>query len=173
MATKTGHLSMTELTEMLKAVQEKEKAQDQLVRRFQKLVCEEGVSAIANFPYPMAVYQQDGTLTYVNCALSLGTGLFTSDLPSGSHNILNRITDANFPLLDAVEQVFMEKTTFLWGLSDPLDIFISENTSGITASSQYQSAILFPMTMQAGKVSQGAVIFMKGIHKKLKQEGKK
>lgn len=159
-AAKTGRPSMNELAEMLRAIQEKEKTQEKLVKQFQRLVQRGGFAAANDFPYPMASYQQDGTLVYVNQCFSKETGISAADLSSGNHNILNRITDENLPLLDAVEQVFMAKKTSLSKLSDPMEIFISEKAKRKSISSPYQNALLFPLTKPDGKVSIGAVIFM-------------
>lgn len=57
---KTVRESVKELTETLKAVQEKEKAQEKLVKQFQRLIQKRGFAAMDDFPYPTAAYQQDG-----------------------------------------------------------------------------------------------------------------
>jgi hypothetical protein len=163
MEKKTRKQPLEELTEMLKALQEKEKIQDCMVRKFQKLIRKKGLpsSVIKNFPYPMAVFEQDGDLVFVNSALSEETGLYAADLSKSRHSIINRITDANLQILDAPENVFMGKTTFLTGLSDPLDIFMSDRSGGKILSSEYREAVFFPITQDEGQTTQGVVIFMK------------
>ncbi|MFT9078496.1 hypothetical protein [Ethanoligenens sp.] len=165
-AAKIGSPSIDELVEMVRAIQEKEKAQETLIDHIGRLVREDGFPVLDDFPYPTAAYRQDGTLTYVNHAFSQETGVYAADLISGSHNILGRITDDNLPLLDAVEQVFQEKETFLARLSDPLDIFVSEKAGRRSSSSQYQRALLFPIGTDTGHVSIGVVIFMERLHQK-------
>lgn len=154
---------LEELTEMFKTLQEKEKIQDCLIRNFQKLIRNEGLSSsvIMSFPYPLAVFWQNGDLVFVNSAFSKETELYAVDLSENKHSILNRITDANFRILNAVENVFMGETTFLTGLSDPLAIFISEKSSKIKSSSNYQDAVFFPIIEDSGQTTHGAVIFMK------------
>ena len=161
MKKKTRKQPLKELSEMLEALQEKEKIQDSMVKKFQKHTRSQGLSSfvIKNFPYPMAVFEQDGDLVYVNRALSAITGLYTAELSLGKHSILNRITDANLPILDATENVFRSKTTFLTDLSDPLELFMSAGTNSRT--SEYREAIFFPIREDEGKTTQGAVIFMK------------
>ena len=136
-----------------------------MVRMFQHLIKNEGVSTpvMTNFPHPMTVYLQDGTLAIVNRAFSMETGLFSVDLSNSEscHNIINRITDANLSILDAVEQVFMGKTTFLSDLYDPLDIFISESSRKQQTSAKYWNAIFFPIVEDADKITCGAAIFIK------------
>ena len=77
------------------------------------------------------------------------------------HNILNRITDPNFQVLDAVEDVFSGKTSFLIRLSDPLAMFLQENSSKQLDSETYQSALFLPIAEDGSQVTHGAVIFMK------------
>lgn len=152
-----------ELAEMFQALQEKEKIQDYMIQKFQKLIRNEGLSSssIKSFPYPLAVFWQNGDLVLVNSAFSKETELYTADLSEGKHSILNRITDANFRILNAVENVFMGEATFLAGLSDPLAIFISEKSSRKKSSLNYQSAVFFPIIEDAGQTTHGAVIFTK------------
>lgn len=154
---------LEDITEMLKTLQGKEKIQDRIVRKFQKLIRNGGLSSsvIKDFPYPMVIFEQDGELVYVNKALSDETGLYTINLSQSKHSLSNRITDANLPILDAVENVFMGKTTFLTGLSDSMDIFMSDRTGKKASSSIYPEAIFFPINGDEGKTTQGAVIFMK------------
>jgi hypothetical protein len=163
MKKKTRKQPLKELSEMLEALQEKEKIQDSMVKKFQKHTRSQGLSSfvIKNFPYPMAVFEQDGDLVFVNSALSEETGLYTADLSKSKHSIINRITDANLQILDAAENVFMGKTTFLTDLSDPLDIFMSDRSGGKILSSEYREAVFFPIAKDEGQITQGAVIFMK------------
>lgn len=163
MERKSGKHPLEDLTEMLKTLQGKEKIQDCMVRKFQKLIRNKGWSSpvINDFPYPMAIFEQDGELVYVNRVLSDETGLYAINLSQSKYSLLNRITDANLPILDAVENVFMGKTTFLTGLPDSMDIFMSDRTGKKASSSEYHEAIFFPITGDEGKTTQGAVIFMK------------
>lgn len=86
-AAKTGCLSMKELTGMVKAMQEKEKAQEKLIYYLQQLIQQEGLSVLDDFPYPAVAYQEDGTLTYGNRAFSLETGVLPADLLSGRQSV--------------------------------------------------------------------------------------
>lgn len=163
MEKKTRGQMAKELIERLKVLQEKEKVQDCIVQEFQNLIRSQGLSCnvIKDFPYPMAVFSQNGALVLVSSTFSKETELYADDLSKSKHSILNRITDANFRILDAVEDVFMGKTTFLTGLSDPLDIFMSEKSSRKKSSSKFQNAFFFPIIEDAGQITSGAVIFTK------------
>lgn len=163
MEKKASKQPLEDLTEMLKTLQGKERIQEHLVRKFQKLIHNKGWSSpvINDFPYPMAIFEQDGELVYVNRALSDETGLYVINLSQSKHSLLNRITDANLPILDAAENVFMGKTTFLTGLSNPMELFMRDKTGKKTSSSEYHEAVFFPITGDKGQTTQGAVIFMK------------
>lgn len=162
-AGKQREQSFEELIELFTALQEKAKTQNLLVRKFQRLIRDAGLysTVAACFPYPMAAFRQDGALVFLNNALSEETGLTVADLSTGKHNIINRITDPNYKILDAVDNVFMGETTFLSDLSDPLDMFISERSGQKTLSSDYRCAVLFPLIEDAGKITHGAAIFLK------------
>lgn len=160
---KAGEQTLGELVEALKALQEKEKLQDNVVHKFRNLIVAQGLSSpiIKDFPHPMAIFLQNGDLVFVNSAFSKETGLYPADLTKSKHSMLNRITDANFRILDAVENVFMGETTFLTGLSDPLGMFVSESSTKRRSFINYKCAIFFPGIEVASQATHGAVIFIK------------
>ena len=63
-AIKANKQPLEDLTEMLKTLQGKERIQEHLVRKFRKLARNKGLSSrvINDFPYPMALFEQDGEL---------------------------------------------------------------------------------------------------------------
>ncbi len=109
----------------------------------------------------MAVFGQNGTILFVSNALTEETGLYITESSAKKHNILNRITDLNFHILDAVEDVFSGKTSFLTNLFDPLAMFIRESSNKQADCSKYQSAIFFPIAEYGDQITHGAVIFIK------------
>ncbi len=157
---------LVELIKTLKTLRRKEMILDSVEQKFQKLILNEGLFShtIKDFPYPMTVFRQDEVLVFVNNVLSEETGLYIADLSKSKHNILNRITDSNFEILDAVEDVFMRETTFLNDLSYPLAMFICERSSKRISkkisASKYQSAIFFPIIEDADQITHGAAVFM-------------
>ena len=160
---KAGEQTLEELVEALKVLQEKEKLQDNVVNKFRNLIMDQGLSSpiIQDFPHPMAFFLQDGDLVLVNSAFSKETGLYSADLTKSKHSMLNRITDANFRIIDAVENVFMGETTSLTGLSDPLGMYISESSNKRRSFMNYKSALFFPVIEVASQTTHGAVIFIK------------
>lgn len=160
---KTKDQSIEVLVEQLNTLRKEKNMQDFVVRRFQSLILEEGLfsHAIREFIYPMAVFRQDGTILIVNNELTEETGLYIDESSVKKHNILNRLTDSNFQILDAVEDVFSGKTSFLVNLFDPLAMFIRESSRKQADCSKYQSAIFFPIAEDVGQITHGAVIFIK------------
>ncbi len=154
------------LLEPLNALRKEKNAQDIVVRRFQALIQAEGwfSQTIKDFPYPVAVFRKDGTILFVSSTLTEETGLYIGESPAKRYNILNRITDSNFQILDAAEDVFSGKTSFLVNLFDPLAMFIGESSGKKTDCSKYQSAIFFPIAEEDGQITYGTVIFILSEH---------
>lgn len=162
-AKKTIEQSIEALVEPLNALRKEKNMQDMLVRRFQELFFEEGLfsKTIREFPYPIVVFQPDGMIVTVSNTLTEETGLCISQSTAKKHNILNRITDQNFQILDAVEDIFAGKSSFLTKLNDPLAMFLQESSSKQVDLETYQSAVFFPIAEYENRVTHGAVIFMK------------
>ncbi|WP_019850328.1 hypothetical protein [Desulfitobacterium sp. PCE1] len=154
---------LEELAEMFKVLQDKAKTQAHAIKKFQKFIKSEGLfsHAVNCFPYPMAAFKYDGDLVYINNALSDKTGLSIADLSKAKHSILNRITDQNFQILDAVENVFLGETAFLSNLSDPLAMFISDRSDKKISFPSYRNAVFFPILEDGNQITLGAALFMK------------
>lgn len=155
--------SIEELVKLLNILRKEKNVQDMVVRRFQKLILENGLysQTIREFIYPMVVFRKDGIILFVNNALTEETGLYIDESSVKKHNILDRITDSNFQILDAVEDVFSGKISFLTNLFDPLAMFIRESSSKQADYSKYKSAFFFPIVEDRGQITNGAVIFIK------------
>ena len=160
---KTKNQCIDALVELLNALRKEKNVQDMLVQRFQELFFKEGLFSrtIREFPYPIVVFQPDGVIVAVSNTLTEETGLCISQSTAKKHNILNRITDPNFQILDAVEDVFSGKCSFLTKLNDPLAMFLQESSSKQVDLETYQSAVFFPIAEDENRVAHGAVIFMK------------
>ncbi|HZK01769.1 MAG TPA: hypothetical protein VFC96_02785 [Anaerovoracaceae bacterium] len=109
----------------------------------------------------MAIFKQNGDLVYVNSALSEETGLYAVDLPWRKCSFLNRLIDANLSILDAVGNVLVGKTTFLTGLSDSMELFMIDSTIKKPLFFEYYEGLFFPINVEEGQITRGAVIFMK------------
>lgn len=135
--------------------------QDRFINRFQMLIQNEGLfsQVIDNFPYPIAIFDQSGVLIIANKALLSKAKLNTGDVTGRRINLLNRITNENYPVFEAVEDIFLGETTVLKNLVDPLSLFSADDS--YAASSNFQSAVFFPVAEGSRKITHGAVMFMK------------
>ena len=147
--------------QMQKSVEKKVKEHDSLIKSFQLLVQNEGLSSqvIGNFPYPIAIFERNGVLTMVNHALLQRANIRPDDVQAGRINFLNRITNENFAVLEAVEDIFLGETTLLKNLVEPLSMFAKDD-SVPDHGDCYQSAVFFPVVESSDNISHGAVMLM-------------
>lgn len=157
---KTKEQLLKELIEMQKQIEQKVEDQDRFINRFQLLIQHEGLfsQVIDNFPYPIAVFGSNGVLSIANKALLNKAKLSASDVTERRINLLNRITNENYPVFEAVEHIFLGETTVLKNLVDPLSLFSKGDSCA--APSNFQSAVFFPIVESGGKITCGAVMLM-------------
>lgn len=115
---------------------------------------------IGNFPYPIAIFERSGVLTMANLALMQKSDISPDDVQAGRINFLGRITNENFAVLEAAEDVFLGETTLLKNLAEPLSMFVRDD-SVPDHSDSYQSAVFFPVVESSGRIAHGAVMLMK------------
>ncbi|KUG03358.1 hypothetical protein ASZ90_019244 [hydrocarbon metagenome] len=158
---KTKEQLLKEMIEMQKFIEQKVEDQDRFINRFQALVQKEGLfsQVIDNLPHPIAIFDHSGVLTMANKTLLKEANISLSDIPAGRINLLNRITNENYPVLEAVEDVFLGETTVLKNLHEPLSLFSRDDS--YTASANFQSAVFFPVVESSGRIFHGAVLLMK------------
>lgn len=158
---KTKEQYLKELIQLQKNIEKKVKAQDNLIKSFQLLIQNGELSSqvIGNFPYPIAIFEHSGVLTMANQALLQRTGTTAKDVQAGRINFLDRITNENFTVLEAVEDVFLGETTLLKNLVDPLSMFAMDDSIG-NYRDCYQSAVFFPINESCDSISHGAVMLM-------------
>ena len=85
--------------------------------------------------------------------------IMAGDIAAGRINLFDRITDENYGVLDAAEDVFLGDTTLLSGLISPLALFCRDDAR--TVSGAYRSAVFFPIVGCGGRISHGAAMLMK------------
>lgn len=112
-----------------------------------------------NLPFPMALFKKSGELCMANRLLVDEAGIMVEDISAGKINVLNRITDKNYPVLEAVEDTFRGKTTLLRKLVYPLAMFCRDDNRVV--SNAYKSAIFFPVANVGGQITTGVVMLMK------------
>src|SRR5690554_1470452 len=111
-----------ELISMQKDIEDKLVVQAKFIRQVQSLMQNESdhLSVIDQFPCPVAVFARGGVIHKANRTLIKKTDLSIAEMPTGKISFLDRITNENFALAEAVEGVFYGKTALLSRLSYPL-----------------------------------------------------
>jgi PAS domain-containing protein len=150
-----------EFTRMQKDIKEKGEAQEFFIKRLQLLTENAGLfsDVFDNLPFPMALFKKDGELSMANHALIAETGSTADEISTGKINLLNRLTDENYSVLEAAEDAFLGKTTLLKKLVYPLAMFCRDDNRVV--SKAYKSAIFFPIINVNGKITTSAVMLMK------------
>lgn len=159
-AEKSKEKLLKELIEMQKLIEQKVQDQDCFINRFQVLIQNEGLFSqiVDNFPYPIAIFDKGGVLSIANKTLLSKAKLNVGDIAARRINILNHITNENYCVFEAVEDIFSGETTMLKNLVNPISLF-SKDGSYVT-SPNFKSAIFFPVIESDCKITLGAVILM-------------
>lgn len=114
---------------------------------------------IDDFPYPIVLFSQSGNLIMANKMLLKEAKIGLSDISTGKINMISRITTENYPILEAIEDIFLGETTVLSNLVNLFSIFASDDD--LISEAGYQSAIFFPITHGSGHITYGGAMFMK------------
>lgn len=135
--------------------------QERFIASFQLLAREDGgIAALINgLLCPLAVFKRDGVLCMANQALLKETDLQTDEIAAGKVNLLNRVTDENVAILEAVEHVFSGRTTYLKQLSRPLELFC-RNENHIVPDA-LRNALVFPLPDGEGRIQLGVIMLMR------------
>lgn len=150
-----------EFTRMLKELEQKSEAHDDLIRELQFLIQNEGPFSpiVDKLPYPVALFKVNGVLCMANQMLQEKTGIHSGDIASEKINLLNRITNDNYSIFKAVEDVFLGEVSMLRQLTYALEIFCKD--SSYIVSDTYHSALLFPVKDKGGYIPFGVILLMK------------
>lgn len=155
----TQHFS--ELSSMQKDIENELVAQARFIKQVQCLMQNESdqLSVINHFPCPVAVFARGGVIHKANRTLLEKTDLSTDEMSTEKISFLNRITNENFALVEAVEGVFYGKIALLSRLSYPLELFCKSLNYEVL--DDFHSALLFPILDGEGRIPFGVVMLMK------------
>ena len=150
-----------ELVSMQKDIENELVIQAKFIRQVQSLMQNESdhLSVTDQFPCPVAVFARGGVIHKANRTLIEKTDLSRDEIPTGKISFLDRITNENFALAEAVEGVFYGKTALLSRLSYPLELFCKSWSYQVP--DDYHSALLFPLPDSEGRIPFGIVMLMK------------
>ncbi len=150
-----------ELIRMQMDIKETVEVQQLFISRLQMLM--ENNSLLSNvfdsLPFPIAIFRQNGALCMANRVLMEEAGINSYEISAGKINLLNRITNENYSVLEAAEDTFAGRTTLLKKLASPLALFC--RIEGQVSSNEYKSAIFFPVSDNTGPIKTGAVMLLK------------
>lgn len=151
----------TELVSMQKNIENELVVQAKFIKQIQSLMQNESdhLSVINHFPCPVAVFARGGLIHKANRTLLEKTDLSIDEMPTGKISFLDRITNENFALAEAVEGVFYGKTALLSRLSYPLELFCKRWSYEVLED--YHSALLFPLPDREGHIPFGIIMLMK------------
>lgn len=150
-----------ELVSMQKDIEDKLVVQAKFIRQVQSLMQNERdhLSVIDHFPCSVAIFSRGGVICKANHILIEKTDISRNEIPTGKISFLDRITNENFALAEAVEGVFYGKTALLSRLSYPLELFCKSWSYQVP--DDYHSALLFPLLDSEGCIPFGIVMLMK------------
>lgn len=159
---KTKEQLLEELIQMQKHIEKKVKVQDNLIKSMQLLIQNEGLysQVIGKLPFPIAIFERSGLLIMANHILLQRANIRPDDVQTGKINFLSRITNENFAVLEAVEDIFLGETTLLKNLVEPLSMFVRDDFVP-NHSDGYESAVFFPVVESNDHISHGAMMLMK------------
>lgn len=150
-----------ELVSMQKDIENELVVQAKFIRQVQSLMQNESddFSVVDQFSCPIAVFARRGVIYKANRTLIEKTDLSRDEITTGKISFLDRITNENFALAEAVEGVFYGKTALLSRLSYPLELFCKSWSYQVP--DDYHSALLFPIPDSEGRVPFGIVMLMR------------
>ena len=151
-----------ELIETQKALEERLKTQEQMIKKFQTLTANEDllVRIIDYFPYPIAVFSSDGILELVNYALLNEVNVSERETIVNRYNVFYDSSDTAAVLTNAIKRVLAGETVFLFDLKDTLKCLVE--AYGITDKGipVCQDGIFFPITDNNGKVCHVVIVLI-------------
>jgi len=161
MSDKTKEQLLEELTEVQKMLEERTEIQGQMIRKFQLLIANEGLFSqiIDFFPYPIAIFTPQYTLTMVNKAFAAETKTPVKNPEEGAVRILKyKIDDTQ--LAAAVTRVFAGDTFFIEDLRNPFSMFSGITRQNAPQSERFNKVVIFPVSNDDVKITHGVIAFM-------------
>lgn len=156
---KTEEDLLHELILMQQDLKEKVDSHERFISRFQLLVQHKGLfsQVIGNLPFPVAIFAYTGVVLMANNLLMQQAGIKPAELSEGKLNLLDRVTDENYGVFEAAEDVFAGETTVVKGLVLPLALFCRAESGA--QDDPYHTAVFFPVPDGDGSRN-GAVMLM-------------
>lgn len=157
---KTKEQLLQELIRLHREMEKRMETQERFVSEFQFLVWREGLlsKSIDSLPFPLAVFERSGVVLAASGLLAKLAGIRENDLAVRKVNLLDRVTNENYGIFEAAEDVFAGETTLVENLNLPLGLFCGDETFSVP--DPYRTAVFFPVH-GAGGARCGAVVLMR------------
>jgi len=161
MGDKTKEQLLEELLEVQKMLEERTETQGQMIRKFQLLMANDGLFSqiIDFFPYPIAIFTPQYTVTMVNKAFATETKTRFINLEKGAARILQYKID-DIRLAAATTRVFAGNTFFLEDLKNPFSMFAGIMQQSAPQPDRFRKAIIFPVPADDTEITHGVIVFM-------------
>lgn len=158
---KTTEQLLEELTEVQKMLEERTEIQGQMIRKLQMIISNDRLFSqiIDFFPYPIAIFTPQYTLTIVNKAFATETKMPVKNPVEGAVRILQyKIDDTQLTV--AVRRVFAGETFFLEDLKNPFAMFSGIARQGAPQPDRFRKAVVFPVPADNVAITHGVIVFM-------------
>jgi AraC family transcriptional regulator len=153
---------LEELIQAHKALEKRVETQDQMLKRFQSIASQENlfVGIIDYFPYPIAVFSDDGTLEMVNNSFLGTTGIRDAETIVNKYNVLNTCSTDYTEIRQAIKRTFSGETIFLFDMDHLLEDLREEYGDSSKVIPSYYDIVLFPIKNNGDQVYHAVAVFI-------------
>jgi len=144
--------ALDELNELYlnqKRLEKETETHREMIKKLQAHIAEEGIYSmlVDSFPYPIAIYDQEYTVTVVNKAFDI------------ENNMQLQNTEQKSDMARAVTQVFSGKHSLLEDVGNPFSIFGLKAPKD-EAQRKYNKVVVFPIADDTGAITHGVIMFL-------------
>jgi len=161
MGVKSKEQLLKEMAEVQGMLQERIRVQGQLIKNYQLLLSKDGLFSqiIDLFPYPIAIFTPQYTLTIANKAFAEEIKSLSANSDKKADRILKyKINDTR--IASAVTRVFSGETVYLEDIKNPFSMFPGVVKRNASASGHYSRAVIFPVPADGDTITHGVIVFM-------------
>jgi len=132
-----------------KRLENETKNHREMIRKLQMHIAQEGMYSLLvdSFPYPIAIFNPDYTVTVVNKAFDIENRMQLQNIEQKSDMSL------------AVTQVFMGKHSLLENVANPFSLF-GLKEPGEDTRQKYNKVVVFPIPNDRGDITHGAIVLL-------------
>jgi AraC family transcriptional regulator len=161
MGEQTMEQLLNELADVYKMIENGTDAQDQMIKKLQLLLVNDGVFSqiIDFFPYPIAIFTSHYVLIITNRAFDAEVNVSGKQQENAVVQILKHKID-DMRLATAITRVFAGDTFFLEDLKNPFSMFSGNVQKSIPQPDRFHKAIIFPVPADDAEITHGVIVFI-------------